>query len=81
MGWTSYTKWGYTGIYLHLQGKTLDPVYFIVQKFHQIIWDLLAQNIIRTDVIFSDLTLLHSKRPKLHGVLAVLSAIGLSEFG
>ena len=27
------------------------------------------------------LTLLHSERPKLHRVLAVLSAIGLNDFG
>ena len=35
---------------------------------------------IQLDLSFGTLTLLHSERPKLHGVLAILSAVGLKFF-
>ena len=39
---------------------------------------LVTNTVVITRVLCINLTLLHSKRPKLYGVLTVLSAIGLS---
>ena len=54
-----------------------EPSVFEPLKFYCTNFNLLYLHLIKKK--YSTLTLLHSEQPKLHGVLAVLSALGLND--
>ena len=63
-----------------MNGTVLEYIHGNGAVWMQLLWTVQAQKHLRTDVnqkLDLSVTLLHSEWPKLHRVLAILSAIGV----
>ena len=70
-----FTAAAMDGFSLLKQSKKLDPSY----KFRIVLERKKTHSLVVQSIVYNSLTLLHSERPKLHRVLAVLSVIGLTK--